>query len=103
MASTGQLSSMDAAFLYYERPVQRLHVGSLSLLDGPVPYDAFTDLMVQRLAALPRYRQRPVRPVLDWALPTWQTCRVSIPAITSGMWACRRQAVMPSCTRSSTS
>ena len=46
MASTRQLSSMDAAFLYYERPVQRLHVGSLSLLDGPVAYDAFTDLMV---------------------------------------------------------
>src|SRR6516164_5539447 len=72
MGSTGQLSSMDAAFLYYERPVQRLHVGSLSLLEGPVPYDAFTDLMVQRLAALPRYHQRPVRPVLDWALPSWQ-------------------------------
>ena len=72
MASTRQLSSMDAAFLYYERPVQRLHVGSLSLLDGPVAYDAFTDLMVQRLAALPRYGQRPVRPVLDWTLPSWQ-------------------------------
>jgi WS/DGAT/MGAT family acyltransferase len=72
MAKAGQLSSMDAAFLYYERPVQRLHVGSLSLLDGPVPYDAFTDLTVQRLAALPRYSQRPVRPVLDWALPSWR-------------------------------
>src|SRR5262249_8547615 len=72
MAKAGQLSSMDAAFLYYERPVQRLHVGSLSLLDGPVPYDAFTDLTVQRLATLPRYRQRPVRPALDWALPSWQ-------------------------------
>ena len=72
MASTGQLSSMDAAFLYYERPVQRLHVGSLSLLEGPVPYDAFTDLMVQRLAPLPRYHQRPVRPLLDWALPMWR-------------------------------
>src|SRR5262245_5904691 len=72
MGSTGKLSSMDAAFLYYERPVQRLHVGSLSLLDGAVPYDAFADLMVQRLAALPRYHQRPLRPVLDWALPTWR-------------------------------
>jgi diacylglycerol O-acyltransferase / wax synthase len=76
MANTGrlssQLSSMDAAFLYYERPVQRLHVGSVSLLDAPVPYDAFTELTVQRLAALPRYSQRPVRPVLDWALPSWR-------------------------------
>src|SRR5262249_51531294 len=77
MGSTGQLSSMDAAFLYYERPVQRLHVGSLSLLDGPLPYGAVPDgaspgLMVQRLAAVPRYPRRPARPVLDWALPTWR-------------------------------
>ena len=72
MATSSRLSAMDAAFLYLERPVQRLHVGSVSLLDGPVPYGAFVELTVQRLAELPRYAQRPVRPVLDWALPSWQ-------------------------------
>ena len=72
MATSGRLSAMDAAFLYLERPVQRLHVGSVSLLDGPVPYGAFVELTVQRLARLPRYAQRPVRPALDWALPSWQ-------------------------------
>src|SRR5262245_695728 len=72
MAGSSRLSPMDAAFLYYERPVQRLHVGSLCLLDGPVPYDAFTELIVQRLGPLPRYRQRPVRPAFDWAPPSWQ-------------------------------
>ena len=72
MATSGRLSAMDASFLYLERPVQRLHVGSVSLLDGPVPYGAFVELTVQRLARLPRYAQRPVRPALDWALPSWQ-------------------------------
>src|SRR4030095_7491121 len=72
MTTTKRLSPMDAAFLYYERPVQRLHVGSVSLLDGPIPFDAFTDLTVERLQGLPRYFQRPVRPVLDWALPRWE-------------------------------
>jgi diacylglycerol O-acyltransferase len=72
MEGTAQLSPMDAAFLYHERPEQRLHVGSLLLLDGAVPYDGFTELAARRLAAMPRYRQRPVRPVLDWALPSWQ-------------------------------
>src|SRR5215467_8970458 len=72
MEDTAQLSPMDAAFLYHERPEQRLHVGSLLLLDGAVPYDGFTELAARRLAAMPRYRQRPVRPVLDWALPSWQ-------------------------------
>jgi WS/DGAT/MGAT family acyltransferase len=63
---------MDAAFLYLERPDQRLHVGCLSLLDGSVPFDAFADLIVERLKQLPRYAQRPVRPALDWMLPSWQ-------------------------------
>ena len=44
MEGTVQLSPMDAAFLYHERPEQRLHVGSLLLLDGAVPYDDFTEL-----------------------------------------------------------
>src|SRR5262245_3115089 len=72
MTTTKRLSPMDAAFLYYERPVQRLHVGSVSLLDGPIPFDAFTELTVERLRGLPRYLQRPVRPALDWTLPNWQ-------------------------------
>src|SRR4029453_558098 len=67
-----RLSPTDAAFLYYERPGQRFHGGSVSLLDGPVPFDAFTDLTVERLRGLSRYLQRPVRPVLDWTLPSWQ-------------------------------
>lgn len=72
MTTTGRLSATDAAFLYYERPVQHLHVGCVSFLDGPVPFDDFRDLTVERLQQLPRYFQRPVRPTLDWALPSWE-------------------------------
>jgi diacylglycerol O-acyltransferase / wax synthase len=72
MATSARLSAMDATFLYLERPIHRLHVGCVSLLEGPVPFDAFTELTVQRLAQLPRYFQRPVRPALDWALPSWE-------------------------------
>ncbi len=72
MTTTGRLSATDAAFLYYERPVQHLHVGSVSFLDGPVPFEDFRDLTVERLRQLPRYFQRPVRPTLDLALPRWE-------------------------------
>jgi diacylglycerol O-acyltransferase len=72
MTNPGRLSATDAAFLYYERPAHRLHVGCVSLLDGPVPFEDFRELTVARLQRLPRYFQRPVRPALDWALPTWQ-------------------------------
>src|SRR5262245_33744363 len=72
MAPSARLSPMDATFLYLERPVQRLHVGSLTFLEGPVPFDDFATLTVERLAQLPRYAQRPVRPLLDWMRPSWQ-------------------------------
>jgi diacylglycerol O-acyltransferase len=42
------------------------------MLDGAVPFDAFTEFTVERVRELPRYLQRPVRPALDWTLPVWQ-------------------------------
>jgi diacylglycerol O-acyltransferase / wax synthase len=72
MTPSARLSPMDATFLYLERPVQKLHVGALTILEGPVPFDDFAALTVERVAQLPRYAQRPVRPVLDWMLPSWQ-------------------------------
>lgn len=69
---TGErLSTLDAAFLYLEGPTSPLHVGAVMLLDGPVPYDRFVELLRERLAPLRRYHQRPVRPMLDLALPRW--------------------------------
>jgi diacylglycerol O-acyltransferase len=69
---TNRLSPLDATFLYFERPLQRLHVGCVALLDGPIAFPAFVDTVGQRLAAIPRYRQRPVRPLLDLDWPHWE-------------------------------
>jgi diacylglycerol O-acyltransferase len=52
--------------------MQLLHVGCVALLDGPLPFPAFVDTVGKRLAAIPRYRQRPIRPLLDLALPHWE-------------------------------
>ena len=67
-----RLSPLDASFLYFERPMQRLHVGCVALLDGPLAFPAFVDTVGKRLAAIPRYRQRPVRPLLDLDWPRWE-------------------------------
>lgn len=72
MASTMRLSPVDASFLYFERPTQRLYVGCVALLEGPIPFDAFVTTIGERLAAIPRYRQRPVRPAFDLDWPRWQ-------------------------------
>jgi diacylglycerol O-acyltransferase len=74
MAADGwhRLSPLDAAFLYFERPTQRLHVGCVALLDGPVPFEPFAALLAERLGRLGRYRQRPVRPTFDLDWPSWE-------------------------------
>jgi WS/DGAT/MGAT family acyltransferase len=72
MASTNRLSPLDASFLYLEKPHQRLHVGCVALLEGPIPFEPFAVAMAERLGRIPRYRQRPVRPFLDLDWPHWE-------------------------------
>jgi diacylglycerol O-acyltransferase / wax synthase len=72
MGHSERLTALDAAFLYFERPEQPLHVGCLAMLEGPVPLERFAATIDRRLARLPRYHERPVRPLLDLALPRWQ-------------------------------
>jgi len=67
-----RLSPLDASFLYLERRHQLLHVGCVALLEGGVPWEAFVTSVGERLAAIPRYRQRPVRPTFDLGWPTWE-------------------------------
>jgi WS/DGAT/MGAT family acyltransferase len=70
--NANRLSPLDAAFLYLEKPNQRLHVGCVALIDGTIPFDAFAGAMGERLGAIERYRQRPVRPLLDLDWPRWE-------------------------------
>ena len=70
--ASNRLSPLDAAFLYYEKPHQRLHVGCVALLDGPLPFEPFVAAMTERVGGIARYRQRPVRPFLDLDWPRWE-------------------------------
>jgi len=70
---TSRLSALDAAFLYFERPNQQLHVGCVAEVDGHVSFAAFLEMIEQRLCTrLPRYRQRPLRTALDIDHPHWE-------------------------------
>jgi WS/DGAT/MGAT family acyltransferase len=72
MASTRRLSPLDAAFLYFEKPHQRLHVGCVAIIEGRIPFPEFSAAMAERLEGVRRYRQRPVRPLLDLDWPRWE-------------------------------
>jgi WS/DGAT/MGAT family acyltransferase len=66
------LSALDASFLQLENDTQQMHVGSLLVLDGPGPgYREFCAHVASRLPAVPRYRQRVRRLLLDLARPYW--------------------------------
>lgn len=74
MSAGRRLSPLDAAFLYFDRPEQRLHVGCVAILAGHVPFEALVAAVEQRVVGWhERYRQRPVRPLLDLGLPHWET------------------------------
>src|SRR3954452_18338226 len=59
------MSATDAGFFYAESENTPMHVGSVSVFDGPTPtYGDVVRLLLSKLHQVPRYRQR-VRPVRE--------------------------------------
>jgi len=66
------LSSADAAFLYLERKEIPLHIASVSVFDGAIPYKEFVASIRAKLHLVPRYQQIVVMPPWNLGLPTWK-------------------------------
>jgi diacylglycerol O-acyltransferase len=72
-----RLSTLDASFLYLERPEAHYHVGGLAILDpllsphGPISLDRLRTLTASRLHLVPRFRQRVMFPPLRTGRPVW--------------------------------
>lgn len=67
-----RLSASDAAFLYLERSNTPLHIGSLGIYEGRIPFERFVDHIYSRLPNIPRYRQRVAEVPFALAHPTWE-------------------------------
>jgi WS/DGAT/MGAT family acyltransferase len=67
-----RLSLLDASFLYMERPTELLHVGAIAMLEAAPAFEGLVETLGQRLGSLRRYRQVPVRPLLDLGPPRWR-------------------------------
>jgi len=67
-----RLTSIDAGFLYAEKPEQPMHVGGCMVYEGRVSRDELRRIMLDRLHRLPRYRQKVVFPPFSLAHPTWE-------------------------------
>ena len=54
-----RLTAIDASFLHQEGPTSHMHVGGLTIFEGPPPpYDEILDTLRGRLHLVPRYRQK---------------------------------------------
>jgi diacylglycerol O-acyltransferase / wax synthase len=69
---TRRLTTLDASFLYFEKPNQPMHVGSCMVYEGHISRDELARVLLGRLHLVPRYRQRVMFPPFGLAHPTWE-------------------------------
>src|SRR6187551_3260627 len=69
-----RLSALDASFLYLEEASTPMHVGAVSIFKRPkagFDYDRLVELIEQRIALVPRYRQKVRYVPGNLARPVW--------------------------------
>jgi diacylglycerol O-acyltransferase len=67
-----RLTPVDASFLHQEGPVSHMHIGGLTLVEGPPPsMDEFLEQIRKRLHLVPRYRHKLAHTALDSGRPVW--------------------------------
>ena len=67
-----RLSSLDATFLYFEKKEAPMHIGSVSIFEGEIPFKGFVKNLNARLPLLPRYQQKVVPSPLNLTHPSWE-------------------------------
>ncbi len=67
-----RLTPVDASFLHQEGPVSHMHIGGLTLVEGPPPsMDEFLEQIRRRLHLVPRYRHKLAHTAVDSGRPVW--------------------------------
>jgi len=67
-----RLTAVDASFLHQEGPHSHMHIGGLTILEGPPPaMEEVLEQIRQRLHLVPRYRHKLAFTALDSGRPVW--------------------------------
>ncbi len=67
-----RLTSIDASFLYFEKKEAPMHIGSVSVFDGELPFDDFVEMIDSKMHLLPRYQQVVAPDPFNLGHPTWE-------------------------------
>jgi WS/DGAT/MGAT family acyltransferase len=66
------MSPMDASFLHIEGPNNPMHIGGVSIFEGPAPpFERLEEMVSAKLDAVPRYRQKVRFVPLGLGRPVW--------------------------------
>jgi diacylglycerol O-acyltransferase / wax synthase len=66
------MSPMDASFLHIEGPANPMHIGGVSIFEGPAPpFERLEQMVEGKLDAVPRYRQKVRFVPLGLGRPVW--------------------------------
>jgi diacylglycerol O-acyltransferase / wax synthase len=66
------MSPMDASFLHIEGPANSMHIGGVSIFEGPAPpFERLEEMVAGKLDAVPRYRQKVRFIPLGLGRPVW--------------------------------
>ncbi len=67
-----RLTPVDASFLHQESPVSHMHIGGVTIVEGPPPkMEDFLEQIRRRLHLVPRYRHKLAHTALDSGRPVW--------------------------------
>jgi diacylglycerol O-acyltransferase / wax synthase len=67
-----RLTPVDASFLHQESGQSHMHIGGLTIVEGPPPsMDEFLEQIRRRLHLVPRYRHKLAWTALDSGRPVW--------------------------------
>ncbi len=70
--SPAQLSATDTSFLMQERDGAQMHIGGVSVFEGPAPeHEELREHISERLGLVPRFRQRLAEPPIALTRPWW--------------------------------
>ena len=67
-----RLSSVDSTFLYFEKKEAPMHIGSVSLFEGEMPFEDFVKMVDAKIHLLPRYQQVVTPDPFNVGHPTWE-------------------------------
>lgn len=67
-----RLTAIDASFLHQESSDSHMHVGALTIIQGPpAPFEDLLEQIRRRLHLVPRYRHKLAHTALDSGRPVW--------------------------------